>query len=185
MAYLIAGLGNPGAQYAETRHNIGFMAVDALASALGISFSLEKGGLLAETTLRGRKLFLLKPNTYMNHSGEAIRYWLQKKKCTPTQLMVVYDDLALPIGTCKMRLRGGAGGHNGLQNILDLLATPSFARLRLGIDRNFPPGRQGDYVLSPFAAQEYDARDETLEKTIPIMQDWVVHGPTYVMNKHH
>lgn len=154
MKYLIAGLGNVGEEYEGTRHNAGFMVLDALAGASGTSFSVERLGAVAMCRVKGRQLLLLKPSTYMNLSGKAIQYWLQKEKLGVESLLVVVDDLALPLGEVRLRAQGSAGGHNGLKDIEGKLGTSGFARLRVGVGHDFPRGRQIDYVLSKFSAEE-------------------------------
>jgi aminoacyl-tRNA hydrolase len=163
MKFLIVGLGNIGAEYADTRHNAGFMALDRFAARRSASFSTERLGAVAECTFRGKQLLLLKPSTYMNASGRAITYWLTHEKIPVEQLLVVVDDLALPLGTLRMRLQGSAGGHNGLKDITEQLKTQHFARLRLGIGHNFSRGHQVDFVLASFANEERSILDEVLD----------------------
>ena len=147
MKYLIVGLGNIGAEYAGTRHNIGFKVLDALAEASNAVFTTARYGDVAELKHKGRTLILLKPSTYMNLSGKAVRYWMEAEKIAPENLLVVSDDIALPFGTLRMRPRGSAGGHNGLKNIAELLGTEDYARMRFGVGGDFPKGHQVDYVL--------------------------------------
>ena len=147
MKYLIVGLGNIGAEYAGTRHNIGFKVLDALAEASNAVFTTARYGDVAELKHKGRTLILLKPSTYMNLSGKAVRYWMEAEKIAPENLLVVSDDIALPFGTLRMRPRGSAGGHNGLKNIAELLGTEDYARMRFGVGGDFPRGHQVDYVL--------------------------------------
>ena len=139
--YLIVGLGNPGAEYAETRHNIGYMVLDAFAKASNICFDDRRYGYVAETSIRGRKLILLKPTTYMNLSGNAVRYWLNKENIDEQHLLVVVDDLSLPLGSLRLKARGSAGTHNGLGHIQQLIGQ-DYARLRLGIGNEFPRGSE-------------------------------------------
>ena len=136
MKYLIAGLGNIGSEYAETRHNIGFKVLDALAAASNAVFRTERYGDVAEMRFKGRTFLLLKPSTYMNNSGNAVRYWLRKEKVEPAELLVVLDDLALPLGTIRMRAKGNDGGHNGLKSIDACIGTNAYPRLRCGIGRD-------------------------------------------------
>lgn len=138
MKYLIVGLGNIGAEYAGTRHNIGFKVLDALAEASNAVFTTARYGDVAELKHKGRTLILLKPSTYMNLSGKAVRYWMEAEKIAPENLLVVSDDIALPFGTLRMRPRGSAGGHNGLKNIAELLGTEDYARMRFGVGGDFP-----------------------------------------------
>lgn len=154
MKYLIAGLGNPGPEYAGTRHNIGFGVVDALAAAHDAPF---KPGRLAETAAfrhKGRTFILIKPQTFMNLSGRAVRYWLDQESLGPDRLLVVVDDLALPFGKMRMRASGSDGGHNGLTSIIEHLGTEAFARLRIGIGHAFARGGQVNYVLGAWDAEE-------------------------------
>ena len=147
MKYLIVGLGNIGAEYADTRHNAGFDVLDALAGASNISFAAARYGAVAELKYKGRTLVLLKPSTYMNLSGKAVRYWMDAEKIAPENLLVISDDIALPFGTLRMRTKGSSGGHNGLKNISELLGREDYARIRFGIGGNFARGQQIDYVL--------------------------------------
>ena len=143
MKYLIVGLGNIGAEYAETRHNIGFNVLDALAEASNTVFTTQRYGDVAEAKYKGRTLVLLKPSTYMNLSGKAVRYWMDAGKIPPENLLVVSDDIALPFGTLRLRPKGSAGGHNGLKNISELLGTEEYARMRFGVGGDFPKAPGG------------------------------------------
>lgn len=151
--YLIVGLGNPGPEYHETRHNCGWMVADQLASALGVTFQDKRYGFVAEASLRGRKLYILKPTTYMNLSGNAVRYWLEKEKIETERLLVVVDELALPLGKMRLKGNGSNGGHNGLGHIQQLIGQ-KYARLRMGIGSEFQRGGQIDYVLGRFTDEE-------------------------------
>ena len=161
--YLIVGLGNIGAEYAGTRHNIGFKVLDALAEASNAVFTTARYGDVAELKHKGRTLILLKPSTYMNLSGKAVRYWMEAEKIAPENLLVVSDDIALPFGTLRMRPRGSAGGHNGLKNIAELLGTEDYARMRFGVGGDFPRGHQVDYVLGEWSDEERKALPERLK----------------------
>ena len=163
MNFLIAGLGNIGAEYADTRHNIGFKVLDAFAKASGTSFLSGRYGSTCTVSVRGHKLILLKPSTYMNLSGKAVNYWLQAEKIKQENLLVVLDDLALPFGSQRMRKQGSSGGHNGLKNIDECLGNNNYARLRVGISDNFAKGRQVDYVLGKWTSDE--------EKELPFIED--------------
>jgi PTH1 family peptidyl-tRNA hydrolase len=154
MKYLIVGLGNVGTEYVYTRHNVGFMVLDQLAKVQGVTFQLDRLATLAVCKYRGRTLFLVKPTTYMNHSGRAVGYWLNKLKLPITQSLVVVDDVALPFGKSRMRAQGTAAGHNGLKSIEAILGTQTYPRLRMGIGCDFPKGHQADYVLAPFTSTE-------------------------------
>lgn len=162
MKYLIVGLGNIGAEYAGTRHNIGFNVLDALAEASNTVFTTARYGDVAEMKYKGRTLVLLKPSTYMNLSGKAVRYWLDAEKIPLENLLVVSDDIALPFGTLRMRPKGSAGGHNGLKNIAELLSTEEFARMRFGVGGDFPKGHQVDYVLGGWTEEELKTMAERL-----------------------
>ena len=161
MKYLIVGLGNIGPEYQNTRHNIGFKVLDAFAKASNTVFEDMRYGAVATVKLKGRTLILLKPNTYMNLSGKAVSYWMQKEKIELSNLFVVVDDLALPFGTIRLRGKGSDGGHNGLKNINQLLGTQDYARLRFGIGNEFPKGKQVDYVLGEWSPEE--------EERLPVM----------------
>ena len=154
MKYLIVGLGNIGAEYAGTRHNIGFKVLDALAEASNAVFTTARYGDVAELKHKGRTLILLKPSTYMNLSGKAVRYWMEAEKIAPENLLVVSDDIALPFGAIRIRAKGSDGGHNGLKSIAELLGNSDYARLRFGIGGDFPKGFQVDYVLGEWTPDE-------------------------------
>ena len=170
MKYLIAGLGNIGSEYAETRHNIGFKVLDALAAASNAVFRTERYGDVAEMRFKGRTFLLLKPSTYMNNSGNAVRYWLRKEKVEPAELLVVLDDLALPLGTIRMRAKGNDGGHNGLKSIDACIGTNAYPRLRCGIGHDFRRGQQVDYVLGEWLPEE----KETLRSVIGMASEAVL-----------
>ena len=170
MKYLIAGLGNIGSEYAETRHNIGFKVLDALAAASNAVFRTERYGDVAEMRFKGRTFLLLKPSTYMNNSGNAVRYWLRKEKVEPAELLVVLDDLALPLGTIRMRAKGNDGGHNGLKSIDACIGTNAYPRLRCGIGHDFRQGQQVDDVLGEWLPEE----KETLRSVIGMASEAVL-----------
>ena len=170
MKYLIAGLGNIGSEYAETRHNIGFKVLDALAAASNAVFRTERYGDVAEMRFKGRTFLLLMPSTYMNYSGNAVRYWLRKEKVEPAELLVVLDDLALPLGTIRMRAKGNDGGHNGLKSIDACIGTNAYPRLRCGIGHDFRQGQQVDYVLGEWLPEE----KETLRSVIGMASEAVL-----------
>ena len=183
MKYLIAGLGNIGPEYHETRHNIGFMTVDALAEKAGATFSDGRYGFTARFSLKGRQVVLLKPSTYMNLSGNAVRYWLQKENIPMENLLVVVDDLSLAFGTLRLKGKGSDGGHNGLKHIAATLGTQEYARLRFGIGNDFPRGGQIDYVLSPFTEEEYKLMPERLETAGEIIRSFCLAGLDITMNQ--
>ena len=163
MKFLVVGLGNIGAEYAETRHNIGFKVWDALAESSNTSFVASRYGAIAELRHRGHTITLLKPSTYMNLSGKAVRYWLDALKIDASQLLVVVDDIALPFGELRIRTKGSDGGHNGLKNIAELIGTTAYARMRFGIGGDFARGHQVDYVLGEWTADERKAMPDRLK----------------------
>lgn len=181
--YLIVGLGNPGAEYAETRHNIGYMVLDAFAKASNIVFDDRRYGYVAESSLKGRKLFLLKPTTFMNLSGNAVRYWLNKENIDECRLLVIVDDLSLPLGTLRLKASGSAGSHNGLGHIQQLIGQ-QYARLRIGIGNDFPRGSQVDYVLGNFSREERETLNPTFETAIEIIKSFVLAGVNITMNQY-
>jgi PTH1 family peptidyl-tRNA hydrolase len=182
MKYLVAGLGNIGNEYAHTRHNIGFDVLDALAGASNISFKDKRYGFVSEMKYRARTYVLLKPSTYMNLSGNAIRYWLNKEKLTVENLLVVVDDIALPFGTLRMRAKGGDAGHNGLNHIQAILGTTNYARLRFGVGNDFYSGQQVDYVLSGWTEEQEKALPERIEMAGDIIKSFGVIGLQRTMN---
>jgi peptidyl-tRNA hydrolase, PTH1 family len=185
MKYLLVGLGNPGREYAYTRHNIGFLTLDRLAAE--VTFRTERYGEVAEVSFRGRKLVLLKPSTFMNMSGDAVRYHLERQKVEQDNLLIITDDLALPLGTLRLRPQGSAGGHNGLKHIEATLGTSAYQRLRLGVGNAFAAGRQVDYVLSDFAPEEQQHLTLTLGKAAEACQSFSFRGLAQTMasfNKH-
>ena len=182
MKYLIVGLGNIGAEYVNTRHNVGFSVVDAMALKAGAEFASDRYGAVTEVRWRGRTLLLLKPSTYMNLSGKAVRYWLQKENIPTENLLVVVDDLALPIGAFRLRAQGSHGGHNGLRNIDEMLGTNRYARLRVGIGNDFPRGMQVDFVLSRFTTEEREALVPVAEELINLIRMFTTEGVNRTMN---
>lgn len=182
MSFLIAGLGNIGAEYSNTRHNIGFKVLDTLAGVSGISFTSRRYGSVAEMKYKGRHFILLKPSTYMNLSGKAVSYWLREQKIEIENLLVVVDDIALPLGTLRMRKQGSDGGHNGLKNISEVLGTDSFARLRVGIGNSFGEGAQIDYVLGEWTAQEAKELPSVCEKAAEAVKSFGTSGIERTMN---
>ena len=182
MNFLIAGLGNIGVEYANTRHNIGFMVLDALVKDSGTSFISGRYGSTAEISYRGHKLVLLKPSTYMNLSGKAVNYWMQELKIKPENLLVVVDDLALPFGTMRMRKQGSDGGHNGLKNITQMLGNNSYARLRVGIGDAFAKGHQVDYVLGKWKSEEEKELPFILDRAADAIKAYSFMGPDRAMN---
>jgi len=160
---LIVGLGNPGAEYEQTRHNVGFMAVDVLAEKAKITLSPDRGPALAGSgRYRGRPLSLVKPLTYMNRSGSAVRHHMKKLGLSSRDVLVLYDDLNLEPGIIRIRQKGSSGGHNGMQDIIDVLGTDDIPRVRIGIGNNFSRGRQADYVLSAFQDDEVEVISQAI-----------------------
>lgn len=182
MKYLIVGLGNIGAEYAGTRHNIGFNVLDALAGASNALFTTVRYGDVAQIRHKGRTLILLKPSTYMNLSGKAVRYWMDAEKIAPENLLVISDDIALPFGALRLRPRGSAGGHNGLKSIVELLGTEEFARMRFGVGGDFPKGHQVDYVLGEWSEQERAALPERLKLFGDAILSFSTQGCAMTMN---
>ena len=170
MKYLIVGLGNIGSEYENTRHNIGFKIVDALAKASTIFFETNKLGDTATLKFKGRTFILLKPSTFMNLSGKAVNFYLQKEKIKQENLLVITDDIALPFGTIRLKGKGSDGGHNGLKDIIKVLGNASFARLRFGVGSDFVQGKQINHVLGEFAPEEQEQLPERLEKTLQVIK---------------
>ncbi len=183
MKYLITGLGNMEPMYDGTRHNIGFDVADALAKRLGASFKHEQLGDLAEARYKGRSLILLKPSTYMNLSGKAVRHWLTKKKIPQERLLVIVDDLNLPFGQIRLRAKGGDGGHNGLKSINQLLGNNHYARLRIGIGRPRHPGEQVDYVLGQWTPEQKEQIPQIVDAASEAALLFVSIGLQHAMNK--
>jgi PTH1 family peptidyl-tRNA hydrolase len=182
MKYLIAGLGNIGAEYELTRHNIGFLVLDRWADNEKVAFKTERLADRAEVKFKGRQIHLIKPNTYMNLSGKAIAYWLQELKIAKENLLVVVDEIALPFGTLRMRTKGSSAGHNGLKNIELVLNGQEYSRLRFGIGNNYSKGQQVDYVLSNFTQEEFTALPPMMDKAIEACQSFTTIGPERTMN---
>ncbi|HJC96883.1 MAG TPA: aminoacyl-tRNA hydrolase [Candidatus Phocaeicola gallinarum] len=182
MKYLIVGLGNIGDEYRDTRHNIGFMVLDALAKASNIVFSDKRYGAVSTLSLKGRQLILLKPSTYMNLSGNAVRYWMQQEKIPLENVLIVVDDLALPFGSLRLKGKGSDAGHNGLKHIATTLGTQNYARLRFGIGNDFPRGGQIDYVLGHFGEEDMKLMPERLEMAGEIVKSFCLAGLNNTMN---
>ena len=180
--YLIVGLGNPGMEYAATRHNAGYMVLDAYAKASNTVFSDRRYGYVAECSLKGRKLFLLKPTTFMNLSGNAVRYWLNKENIDESRLLVIVDDIALPLGEIRLKASGSNGGHNGLGHIQQLIGQ-GYARLRMGIGHEFGQGRQIDYVLGMFTPEEQNLLQPAVDNACQAIQSFVLEGVERAMNR--
>lgn len=180
--YLIAGLGNIGEKYENTRHNIGFKILDALAAKEEVSFETEKLGAIAKFRFKGRTFILLKPSTYMNLSGKAVNYWLNKEKIPVENLLVICDDLNLAFGAIRIKAKGSDGGHNGLKDINAVLNTQQYARFRFGVSANFSTGRQADYVLGEWDTEENRLLPERIEKGCEIIKSFGTAGLNNTMN---
>ena len=180
---MIVGLGNIGSEYDGTRHNIGFTVLDAFAKASNTVFADQRYGFVAETSVRGRKLILLKPSTYMNLSGNAVRYWMQQEKIPLENVLVIVDDLALPVGALRLKGQGSDGGHNGLKHIASTLGTTNYARLRFGIGNDFGKGHQVDFVLGTFDSEEQKAVEAQVETVGEIIKSFCFAGLARTMNQ--
>ena len=181
MKFLVVGLGNIGAEYQGTRHNIGFTVVDALVREAGVSFTTQRYGDVAQMRVENQQLVVLKPSTYMNLSGEAVRYWAQKEKIALDHILVVVDDIALPFGTIRLRGKGADGGHNGLKSIDQLLGSQQYARLRFGVGNDFPRGAQIDYVLGHPTAQELSILPERAQMACEAIRAFCLSGLDFAM----
>ena len=180
--YLIVGLGNPGDEYAETRHNAGYMVLDAFAKASNIVFDDKRYGYVAETSIKGRKVFLLKPTTFMNLSGNAVRYWLGKENIDQSRLLVVSDEVAVPLGQFRLKASGSNGGHNGLGHIQQLIGQ-NYARLRMGIGNDFPQGMQIQHVLGHFTPEERKLLQPAIDIAVDVIRSFVLAGIDITMNQ--
>jgi PTH1 family peptidyl-tRNA hydrolase len=181
--YLIVGLGNPGDEYAETRHNAGYMVLDAFAKASNIVFDDKRYGYVAETSIKGRKVFLLKPTTFMNLSGNAVRYWLGKENIDQSRLLVVSDEVAVPLGQFRLKASGSNGGHNGLGHIQQLIGQ-NYARLRMGIGNDFPRGMQIEHVLGHFTPEERELLQPAIDTAVEVIRSFVLAGIDITMNQY-
>lgn len=189
MKYLIVGLGNPGKEYEQTRHNIGYMTLDKFVESLNIDnkdkryeFSVERHAYMTEVKVKGRTLILIKPTTFMNLSGKAVRYWLDKEKIPIENLLIIVDDLALPLGTIRLRMGGSDGGHNGLKDIIAALGHNKFNRLRFGIGNDFAKGRQIDFVLGKIEGEDWNVVDNKLDMCCDIIKSFATIGMDRTMN---
>ena len=180
--YLIVGLGNPGREYEMTRHNTGFMVVDELANKLGVTFEDKRYGFVAEASIKGRKVFILKPTTYMNLSGNAVRYWLQKENIERSRMLVIVDDLSIPLGDFRLKGNGSNGGHNGLGNIQQLIGQ-QYARLRMGIGADFQQGQQVDWVLGKYDDEDMKTLQPSIDMAVEIIKSFVLAGLNITMNQ--
>ena len=182
--FLVVGLGNPGSEYARTRHNIGFDLLDAWASAHSASFSISRLGDRAQLSIKGRTIVLIKPSTYMNLSGKSVRYWLDEEKIPIENLVVVVDELALPVGHVRLKLKGSDGGHNGLKDIQGTLGRQDYARQRIGIGQHFPKGHQVDFVLGRWTPEEMDLLKPGMDRAIKQLETFVLAGPSIAMTQY-
>lgn len=181
--FLIVGLGNIGEDYIQTRHNIGFQALDAVAKKHDFSFETAKLGDIGSFKIKGRSILCLKPSTYMNRSGKALKYWMEQEKIPIEHLLVLTDDINLQFGTLRLKTKGSDGGHNGLKDIQNALQTSSYNRLRIGVGSDFSKGRQVDYVLGKWSEKEEDALNERLAKVIALISSFVLAGVKITMNE--
>jgi PTH1 family peptidyl-tRNA hydrolase len=182
LKYLVTGLGNVGDEYHDTRHNIGFTLLDALSKASGNVFMDKRYGFVAEYKYKGRIFVLLKPNTYVNLSGKAVNYWLQKESIAVENLLVLLDDISLPFGTVRLRAKGGDGGHNGLTSIIETIGHGNFARMRFGIGGDYPYGLQVEHVLGKFTAEEKAALTDRIPVCIELIKSFGTQGLERTMN---
>jgi len=183
MKYLIVGLGNIGAEYQNTRHNIGFTILDAFAKASNVFFTENRYGSTCEVKMKGRTLVLLKPATFMNLSGNALRYWMQKENIDIENVLVVVDDIALPFGTLRLKPKGSDAGHNGLKNIQEILGHSNYARLRFGLGSDFSKGQQIAYVLGKWTKEQMDALPERAERAAEIIRSFCLAGLELTMTQ--
>ena len=183
MKYLIVGLGNIGPEYADTRHNIGFMVANELAKREKVSFSNLRLAYYTELSHKGRKVYVIKPTTYMNLSGKAVNYWMQELRIPIENVLVIVDDLALPFGTIRLKPKGSAAGHNGLKSIEGVLGGVDYPRLRFGISDNYPKGRQIDYVLSGFDEDEQPELPALIDRSIEMIHSFVSVGAELTMTR--
>lgn len=180
--YLIVGLGNIGEEYANTRHNIGFIVMDALAAELGVKFSIERHAYKTEAKLKNKLLIILKPTTYMNLSGKAVKYWLDKEKIPLENLLVITDDVDLDLGVLRLRTKGSGGSHNGLNHIIETLLITDWARLRFGIGKDYARGFQVDYVLGKWSSKEEKILLPRIETAVSIVKSFVLAGASQTMS---
>lgn len=182
MKYLIVGLGNIGDDYADTRHNIGFLVADALAATGDASFKSDRHAAVTKITLKGRTLVVIKPSTFMNLSGKAVRYWMQKEEIPLENILIIVDDLALPLGALRLRTKGSDGGHNGLISIIEYLESTDFSRIRFGIGNDFAKGYQIDYVLGRWSDEETKILMPKVKEAVEMIKSFVLIGPERTMN---
>lgn len=184
MKYLIVGLGNIGPEYQNTRHNIGFKVLDAFVEVSNTSFSTQRYGDIAQVRVKNKILILLKPSTYMNLSGEAVRYWMNKENIPLENILIIVDDIALPFGAIRIKGKGSDGGHNGLKNIAAMIGTQNYSRIRFGVGNDFPKGAQIDYVLGNFSEEQEKLMPERLKVAIEAIKAFCLSGLTFAMNNY-
>lgn len=184
MKYLLVGLGNIGSEYDGTRHNIGFRVLDAFAEASNISFEDKRYGFVGRGRVKNAEVVLLKPSTYMNLSGNAVRYWMNEEKIQPENLLVICDDIALPVGKLRMKPSGSDGGHNGLKHIASILCSQQFARLRFGVGNDYPRGGQVDFVLGQFNDSDADLLKERVSLACDAIKSFCLSGIAFTMNNY-
>jgi len=182
MKYLIACLGNIGVEYDDTRHNIGFKVADKLAHDLEVKFTTSRLAQIAEAKIKGRNVLIIKPTTYMNLSGKAVQYYIRQEKIELENVLVVCDDIALPLGTLRLKKQGSDGGHNGLANIIEMLGSNAFCRLRFGIGNDYAKGHQVDFVLGKWKNDEQPIVDERSDIAAEMVKSFVLQGPDRTMN---
>lgn len=182
MKFLIVGLGNIGAEYAHTRHNIGFDVVEALAAKHGAAFKIDRLAAVAEFKLKGKLLVCIEPSTYMNLSGKAVKYWMDKEKILVEHVLVIVDELALPLSKIRLRPGGSDAGHNGLKSIQELLQTTAYPRLRFGIGNDYPKGMQADFVLSKWNSAELPVVQKKIAACVEVIESFVLTGIERTMN---
>lgn len=183
MKYLIVGLGNIGPEYADTRHNIGFMIADAMAKKAGVNFANLRLAYYTEFSFKGKKIYTIKPTTFMNLSGKAVNYWMHELKIPVENILVIVDDLAIPFGAIRLKPKGGNAGHNGLKSIESLVGGQNYPRLRFGIGDNYPKGRQVDYVLSGFDKDEQPELPALIDRSIEMIESFVTAGVELTMTR--
>ena len=184
MKFLIVGLGNPGAQYMFNRHNIGFKILDNIAKNSNSDFTTDKYADYCKVMYKGKRLIMIKPNTFMNLSGKAVNYWLQKSKLTISNLLVITDDISLPFGQLRMRQKGSSGGHNGLKDIEQNLKQNTYPRLRFGVGSNFLKGQQANYVLSNFSKEEQEVLEKKIDQAIEMIKSFTTSGIELTMSNY-
>ena len=184
MKFLIVGLGNPGSQYMFNRHNIGFRILDSIAKNSNSDFTTDKYADCCKLMYKGKRLIMIKPNTFMNLSGKAVNYWLQKSKLTISNLLVVTDDISLPFGQLRLRQKGSSGGHNGLKDIEQNLKQNTYPRLRFGVGSNFLKGQQANYVLSNFSKEEQEVLENKIDQAIEMIKSFTTSGIELTMSNY-